>query len=567
MGPSGAGKTTLLNILSQRCKTYEGHVMYGEELAVPSEVGAIAGFVQQEDLFIPTLTPLEHLRFHATMRMANNSTKEERDALVTASLSDLGLTKCRDTLIGGQGSMLTGISGGEKKRLSLATEILSNPSLVFADEPTSGLDSYMAESVVAKLKDITDSGRLVLATVHQPNSEIFGYFTHLHLLAGGKTAYAGPVEGALEYFRSLGHPCPSHYNPADHYIKLLSVAVGNKHLKVNYSSIYGSLCLSLSLYGLFLYSLHVLHHISCRSILNQNHDKEAASKEVINTITKHQYNAPWTTQFTELYRRTLLSYKREPILARVRLAQAVVVGVIAGLIYLQLGDTQADVQSKMGAMFFVVLNQCILGTLGVLQVFPLEMPILLRDHESNTYGVGAYFLSRTMAEIPIQLIFPALHATIVYWMVGLPADAATFLLFIMYVTLTANAAVSLGYCIGALAKSVAVALALGPLILMPLVIFGGLLVNVNAIPAYFVWLSVFSFVQYGFGGVSIVVWEKIGELECPPPPQPCQFTNGASVISYLGFDPDAKLLYAVALICLTVGFRLIGYLGLKYRTR
>ncbi|CAN0037303.1 unnamed protein product, partial [Laminaria digitata] len=202
-------------------------------------------------------------------------------------------------------------------------------------------------------------------------------------------------------------------------------------------------------------------------------------------------------QAAEVYKRTLIMYRREPVLTKARLAQAVIVSLIVGLIFLQLGNSQADVQSSMGVMFFVAINQGILGTIGVLQVFPNEMPVFLREHDSGAYRVSSFFFGRTVAEIPIQVIFPAIFAVIVYLMVGFPMGAKPFLLFILFVVLTSNAAISLGYVVSALAKNVDVALAVGPMILMPFVIFGGLLINLDEIPGYFIWFSVFSFVQYG----------------------------------------------------------------------
>ncbi|CAM9703988.1 unnamed protein product, partial [Choristocarpus tenellus] len=138
MGPSGAGKTTLLNCLSLRNKSFRGCVLHNDQLPDMDNIGITSAFVQQEDLFIPTLTPREHLAFHATMRMEGSMSKEDRCKTVDKALEELGLVKCADTLIGGQGSAIRGISGGEKKRLSFATEMLSNSPIVFADEPTSG---------------------------------------------------------------------------------------------------------------------------------------------------------------------------------------------------------------------------------------------------------------------------------------------------------------------------------------------------------------------------------------------------------------------------------------------
>ncbi|CAN0433874.1 unnamed protein product [Ascophyllum nodosum] len=572
MGPSGAGKTSLLNCLSMRNKSYKGYVLHNNKPPDMDTVGIVTAFVQQEDLFVPTLTPREHLRFHAYLRMDAAYSKEGKDNAVEKALEGLGLGKCADTPIGGQGSVIRGISGGEKKRLSFATEILGDAPVLFVDEPTSGLDSFMAEAVVTKLRVLAESGRTVVATIHQPSSQVFSLFSHLHLLAEGKTIFCGPLDQARAHFDAIGHPCPSFYNPADHYIMVMSRDPAQPQESERRILAAAEGYRKSSAYEQVKAKLSVADGIE----ETKESDHSASAKK---TSGGHKaYQASWATQArhtrgaspaTEVYKRTIIMYRREPVLTKARLAQTIVVSVLVGLIFLQLGNTQTEVQSKMGVMFFVAINQGILGTIGVLQVFPNEMPVFLREHDSGAYKVGSYFFGRTLAEIPIQVIFPALFSAIVYLLVGFPLKAAPFFLFMLFVVLTSNAAISLGYVVSALAKNVDVALALGPMILMPFIIFGGLLINLEEIPDYFVWFSVFSFVQYGYKGISIVIWEEAGTLECPASPQQCSFPTGQSVLDYLEFDGGSRELWlnGIYLVILMLGFRVLAYIALVYRSR
>ncbi|XP_055388928.1 protein white-like [Condylostylus longicornis] len=136
-----------------------------------------------------------------------------------AVCNQLSLAKCRFNPIGTE-SGVGGISGGERKRLNVASEVLTSPTILFADEPTTGLDSFMAESVVNVLKSMTASGRTVIATIHQPSSKIFELFQDLLLLSEGRLVYFGDRVGATEWFKRLGFPCPQYTNPADHIIKV-----------------------------------------------------------------------------------------------------------------------------------------------------------------------------------------------------------------------------------------------------------------------------------------------------------------------------------------------------------
>ncbi len=124
--------------------------------------------------------------------------------------------------------MIKGISGGERRRLSFASEIITDPAILFCDEPTSGLDSFMAMTVVESMKRLAAEGRTIICTIHQPSSEIFRSFNSLYLLAEGRLAYSGSLPGAYEFFASQGFKCPPRYNPADFYIKNLAISPFNK---------------------------------------------------------------------------------------------------------------------------------------------------------------------------------------------------------------------------------------------------------------------------------------------------------------------------------------------------
>jgi ABC-type multidrug transport system ATPase subunit len=136
-----------------------------------------------------------------------------------------GLVECADTLIGIQ-NRIKCISGGEMKRLSLATELLAPVSLIFCDEPTSGLDSYMAENIVQILKQQAKMNRTIVCTVHQPSSQTFALFDHLILLAEGRVAFMGESTAAADFFSSLDLRCPVNFNPADYYIRQLAIQPG-----------------------------------------------------------------------------------------------------------------------------------------------------------------------------------------------------------------------------------------------------------------------------------------------------------------------------------------------------
>lgn len=224
IGASGAGKTTLLNFLSGRLiskgLTKEGTVkINGVESDQVKGFQQFSAYVQQDDVLMQSMTVRECLLFAAKLKLPG--TEQDKIARVDELILDLKLKKCRNSFIGGP--LLKGVSGGERKRTSIGVELVTNPSLIFLDEPTTGLDSYTATQVMKMLSKLAKSGRTVVQTIHQPNSEIFGLFDKLMLLSCGKIIYFNDADKSINYFKEIGYPCPSLSNPADFFMSMMSI--------------------------------------------------------------------------------------------------------------------------------------------------------------------------------------------------------------------------------------------------------------------------------------------------------------------------------------------------------
>lgn len=203
LGSSGAGKTTLLNTLTFQSVsnlTISGIRAINGIPVSSKTLASQSAYVQQDDLFLGTLTVREHLIFQALVRMDKEISYQQRMERVDEVISELALAKCQNTPIGIVGR-IKGISGGEKKRLSFAAEVLTNPKLMFCDEPTSGLDSFMALTVMQVLKEMAMTGKTIICTIHQPSSELYSLFDKLLLMSEGRTAFLGSPEEAEIFFR------------------------------------------------------------------------------------------------------------------------------------------------------------------------------------------------------------------------------------------------------------------------------------------------------------------------------------------------------------------------------
>ncbi|XP_077978606.1 protein white-like [Glandiceps talaboti] len=557
MGASGAGKSTLMNVLTYRNRgnlTVEGHVMVNAQ-PMSKSMASLSAYVQQEDLFFGNLRVREHLIFQALLRMDEHIPKKERMNRVSEVIKELGLTKCANTIIGNPARGIKGISGGEMKRLSFASEVLTNPPLMFCDEPTSGLDSFMAQSVVSTLQQLAAQGRTILCTIHQPSSEVYAMFDRLLLMAEGRVAFLGSTSDALKHFSSIGFTCPTNYNPADFYIQTLAIVPGKeRQCREKVEKICN--CYDTSSYG--------------RDVHNRvkPDDSFGDSEDLERFQSRSPYKASWFAQFRAVMWRTYLDNAREPMIIRVRTLQTIIIALIIGLVFLQQPLDQDSIQNINGCLFLFVTNMTFANLFAVIQVFPLELPVFLREHFNGMYRTDVYFICKNLVELPYQfIILPIVFTAITYWMVGLYPAFENFCICCGILILVCNVSVSFGYMISTFSPSVSVALAIAPPLIIPLLLFGGLFLNTNDIPVYFIWLQYISWFKYTYECLEINQWEDITYIACPNNTAvPC-INDGETVLASLSFSVDNFMVNIYLTLALLVVYRLIAFVGLVLRSR
>jgi ABC-type multidrug transport system ATPase subunit len=351
-GPSGSGKTTLLNVLAGQLPyskqiRLEGRVR-ANGAAVPAQ-GVRSGFVAQEDLFFSQLTVRETLEMAAELRATSSTTPEERAAAVDAVIRRLGLAKCADTPVGD--AKTRGLSGGEKKRLSIACELIARPQLIFADEPTSGLDAFAAQQAMQALKDLTTDGHTVIATIHQPRSSIFAMFDDLCLLSEGRLLYFGPAAEALEYFKGLGHECPEHYNPAEFLADLVAIDHSSPESEEKTRAKVDALAAA--------WAAKSSPSVSSSDDVVGSVDKPgtsvsgaltATSTTSTTTATMHRPGCGLRRQVALLLRRSWRQVTRDRATAASRASSQLSSALVFSSIYWRLGMGQAAIQSRMGLL-------------------------------------------------------------------------------------------------------------------------------------------------------------------------------------------------------------------------
>ncbi|KFD48566.1 hypothetical protein M513_10577, partial [Trichuris suis] len=495
LGPSGAGKTTLLNVLTGRnCRSLvvDGLVTVNGQ-SIGRRIGAISAYVQQENFFIGSITVREHLIFQALLRLPRNMSRERKLARVEEVISEFGLMKCANLVIRPPG-LSQGISGGEAKRVAFASQMLTNPSIVFCDEPTTGLDSFMAEGVVSFLQGLASRGKTVLCTIHQPPSTVFSMFHKLPLnkavairlfshavsrviiLAEGRLAFFGTVNEALTFFASLDLACPLSYNPSDFFIHSLAIDPSNKEeSKLRMLAITERF--EESKYGA------MLQHVVDRE------EKSAAQVEVC-FPGKMRFEASWLRQFVCLCRRNFISTGLGKGIYGVRYAQKLFFAIFVGLLYFQTPLNQSGIMNRNGVLFFFIAHFSF-------PVLPREYPTFYREHQDYVYTVSSYYASKIIFFVclyPPKVTFQILVYSI---------DGLLFLLIAYFM---------IGLLLSASCPTLPIALALVGPILTLFQLTGGLFANVSTLPSYFSWIQYLSWFRHGYEAYLITNWHDVNNI-------------------------------------------------------
>lgn len=323
---------------------------------------------------------------------------------------------------------------------------------------------------------------------------------------------------------SIGFDCPSNYNPADYYIQILAVAPNEETKSRDRIK---KICDSFAIDKL------------ADDIQMSIQAYKKANRDIDSVLTKgvERYRADWFTQLRAIMWRSWISGIKNPLLIKVRLLQTVMVALLIGFIFYQQSLDQDGVMNINGALFLFLTNMTFQNVFAVINVFCGELPLFLRESRSQLYRPDTFFLGKTLAEFPLFIIVSVVFVSIVYPMIGLLPGISHFLVALGIVILVTTVATSFGYFISCVSSSISMALALGPPIIIPFLLFGGFFLNSASVPVYFVWLSYLSWFRYGNEALLINQWASVGEGEiaCTRSNQTCP-SSGHVVLQTLNFD-------------------------------
>ncbi|OIT08069.1 PREDICTED: ABC transporter G family member 12-like [Nicotiana attenuata] len=574
MGPSGSGKSTLLDSLAGRLST--NLVMNGNVLLNGKKKRldhGVVAYVTQEDILMGTLTVKETIQYSAQLRLPSNMTKQELNKIVDNVISEMGLEDCAENLIGNW--HLRGISGGEKKRLSIALEIITKPQLLFLDEPTSGLDSASAYFVVQVLKNIAlCGGRTIICSIHQPSSEVFALFDDLFLLSSGEMIYFGEAKMAVEFYADSGFPCPTRRNPADHFLRCINsdfddvtaTLIGSQRINdIKESS--GSLVYlptaecRVRLIQKYKCSKHRLR--AKARVLELANIKDVVIKESGGS------QATWLKQLCTLIRRSLKNMSRDFGYYWLRIIVYIILSFCVGTVFYDVGTGHNAILAR-GACAGFISGFMTFMSIGGFPSFIEEMKIFSKERKSGHYGVGVFILSNFISSFPFLVIMSLCSAAITYNLVKFHPGFFHFLYATIDLLSSIAVVESCMMLVACFVPNFTMGLVIGAGLLGTMMASAGFFRLIPDLPTVF-WKYPVSYVNYMSWALQGAYKNDLIGLEFEgiiPGDQTMKLKGEVIISSVLGFSvKHSKWWDLGVVISILISFRLLFYIVLKLKER
>ncbi|TYJ33862.1 hypothetical protein E1A91_A05G131600v1 [Gossypium mustelinum] len=549
MGVSGAGKTTLMDVLAGR-KTggyIEGNITVSGFPKKQETFARVSGYCEQNDIHSPHVTVYESLLYSAWLRLSNDIDAETRKMFIEEVMELVELDSLRHALVGLPG--VNGLSTEQRKRLTIAVELVANPSIIFMDEPTSGLDARAAAIVMRTVRNTVDTGRTVVCTIHQPSIDIFEAFDELFLMKrGGQEIYVGPLghhsKYLIRYFEGIQgvSKIKDGYNPATWMLEVTASAQ-ELSLGVDFADIY------------------------------KNSDLYRRNKALIEDLSKPapgakelyfptQYSQSFLTQCTACLWKQHWSYWRNPPYTAVRFLFTTVIALMFGTLFWDLGSKTKKIQdlsNAMGSMYAAVLFIGIQNSSSVQPVVSVERTVFYRERAAGMYSAMPYAIAQVLVEIPYIFVQASVYGIIVYSMIGFEWTATKFFWYLFFMLFTLLYFTYYGMMAVAVTPNHHIAAIVSSAFYGLWNVFSGFIIPRPSIPVWWRWYYWICPVSWTLYGLFVSQFGDINEL--------LEDGNNETVKQYLrnnyGFRHDYLGLVAAVIMSFAVLFGTIFAVAIK----
>ncbi|KAJ8688161.1 hypothetical protein QAD02_023956 [Eretmocerus hayati] len=492
MGPSGAGKTTLLNVLAGLITTnVKGDIKLNGKKRSLNTLQCSSAYIMQEDHLYELLTVQESMDIAAALKL--RCSREIKKKRIDAVLEKMSLEKVR-------GTFTEDLSGGERKRLAVALELIGDSPIMFFDEVTSHLDSSKTRQCIEVLKSMASEGRNIICTIHQPSAALLEMFDHLYVVADGHCVYSGDYDKLLPLLASLGLQCPRYHNPTDFLLEIVTGEYGDHRERLTKIMENGK--------------SKALRRSACVNATKQLEESEQLSKK---RRKRCGYNYPVGTlsQIGILLWRNILRIYRDRSFVMGIFIINLVVAIMVGLTFSQVGEDATKISDNVRLLTFNMMFITICALNSTLITFPAEMPIIKREHFNRWYRLRSTYLANYISSVSVVVFSTALFTTIVYVMTGQIMELHRFALYLLNCVLI-GAICHVGGLMFGVAFDVKLAVFLGQYSLTPFIMFSEIFVRVHDVHEIFGYLSNTSIFKFCYEGFMLAIYGfDRPKISCP----------------------------------------------------
>jgi ABC-type multidrug transport system ATPase subunit len=561
MGPSGCGKTTLLNVLANRKASPKAQVMsnvlLNDKTPPDSTFRRLSCYVESEDALIGSLTVKETLYFTAQLALPESVPAVERIRRIDALLQSFGLINQANTLVG---TLLSkSISTGQKRRLNIASQLISAPKILFLDEPTTGLDSTASFKVMSYIKQVVKENKLiVVASIHQPSTATYGLFDRLLVLSGGKVCFSGLVSEVKPYFSDIGFAMPSQINPAEFILDLINVdfdldveACQERVIQVHNSWLSSSAAL-----------------VEKTRIMSKSSEDISCSDDEGNEIfSQRSTRIIWT-----LLHRSGIKSRRDAVVYGIRFAMYLGLAIMMGTVWLRLEPIQSSIQPFANCILFASSFMSFMAVVYV-PAFLEDRAVFMKEQANGLYESTAFIISNFLIGLPYLFIITVASSAFVYWMTNFRPTGTAFMTWIMWMYLNLIAAESLVVLMSSIFPHFVAALALTAFVNGLWMSCNGFMVTPPLLNPFYRYIFYYiDYQAYVFRGLIVNefgyrVYSCGNNCQCMYDTSlrdQCKI-DGNGVLENYGFDINGELRSVGIALAIILVLRLLGWAVLHWR--
>ncbi|XP_065209407.1 ATP-binding cassette sub-family G member 1-like [Planococcus citri] len=551
MGPSGAGKSSLLNILTGFHEFGVGGCIKTTNQANKKKEGLDCKdscYILQDDQLCPLFTVHEIMSITADLKLGPSVSKESKEYLIEGILTTIGLTRTKETRCGR-------LSGGQKKRLSIALELIDNPPVMFLDEPTTGLDSSSCTQTVATLRRLAKGGRTIVCTIHQPSASVFEMFDHVYVIADGLCVYQGSSFNIIPYLQTIGLHCPQYHNPADFVLEVVTGEYGH----------FSSQLVASANNPLWRTNTQCT---KANTLVLPVEDFDEYS--INNGIQKFSelYSAPSEIyRFFILARRCAVKLYRDWTVSHLKVALHFLVGIFIGVLYSECGVDASKSIYNVGFLIVSLVYLSYTSLMPAILKFPTELNVIKKEQFNNWYKLKTYYLAFLFVNIPMQMLFTVVYAIFAYYLSSQVLVYWRFLKFLLVCMLTTLINEGFGLFLGTSLSPVN-GVFMGAVLICFFILFAGYVVLFAHMPRLLYYVSYSSYFRYAFEALVQSVYGNNREiLKCPIEETYCHYRYPQKIFEELGMDETRYVKDVLMLFFFLVLFFVMSFFSLRHNIR